>query len=145
MYCASCASTINENARFCSDCGERVRSRQPAPAQQQVAPPQQQFAPSAPQFAQPVQQFAPPAPAALPLTRISRDEALAAIGARAELGDRLEPQVIDAFVDRIEHVIDERVDAQVNSRLGGLRRRAHHVTTGTTLPVAICSLIFWLV
>jgi hypothetical protein len=38
-----------------------------------------------------------------------RDELDAAIRARGELGAGLEPQVIEGFVERIEHRLDERI------------------------------------
>jgi len=39
---------------------------------------------------------------------VLREELRSAIGARRELGEDLEPAVIDAFVERIEHRIAER-------------------------------------
>ncbi len=41
---------------------------------------------------------------------ISREEVDAAIAARKELGDELEPAVVDAFVERIEQRIATRRD-----------------------------------
>ena len=41
--------------------------------------------------------------------RVSRDELHAAIEARRELGPELEPHVVDAFVERIERRLDERI------------------------------------
>jgi len=41
--------------------------------------------------------------------RETREEFRAAVEARRELGEELEPQVIDSFVERIERRIDERV------------------------------------
>jgi hypothetical protein len=38
----------------------------------------------------------------------TRDELQAALAARREVGEELEPQVIDAFVERIERRIEER-------------------------------------
>jgi hypothetical protein len=46
----------------------------------------------------------------------TREELQAAIAARRELGEELEPHVIDSFVERIERRIDERVRAQVPAR-----------------------------
>jgi hypothetical protein len=40
---------------------------------------------------------------------VQRDELAAAIEARRELGSELEPQVIGAFVERIEERIDRRL------------------------------------
>ena len=41
---------------------------------------------------------------------VEREDVHAAIEARRELGQELEPHVIDAFVERIEKRIDERVE-----------------------------------
>jgi hypothetical protein len=41
-------------------------------------------------------------------TRITREEAASAIEARRELGDEMEPAVVDAFVDRVERAIQAR-------------------------------------
>jgi hypothetical protein len=51
-----------------------------------------------------------------------REELQTAIGARRELGDELEPAVLDAFVARIEHRIAAR--AQEDER-ALMRRREH--------------------
>jgi CRP-like cAMP-binding protein len=57
---------------------------------------------------------------------IPRDELQAAFNARGELGRDLEPEVIEAFLDRIERTIDARVDARVEARLqaGATKPRA---------------------
>ena len=47
---------------------------------------------------------------------LSRDELEAALRARRELDRDLEPHVIDAFLDRVEHNIDARVDARLQAR-----------------------------
>jgi hypothetical protein len=83
---------------------------------------------------------AAPAPAPLPPIA-TRDEVTAAIAARAELGDRLEPEVLDTFLDRIEAAVITRVDAQVDARLRGRGVRPRQ-KDNPGLPVAICSLIF---
>jgi hypothetical protein len=41
------------------------------------------------------------------------DELAAAIEARRELGDRMEPHVVESFVSRIETTIDKRVDQRL--------------------------------
>jgi hypothetical protein len=82
-----------------------------------------------------------PAPAP-PL--IAREEVVAAVRTRAELGERMEPEVLDAFLDRIEQAVIARVDQQLDLRTRGmtrLRSRDKHASS-VTLPVAICSLIF---
>jgi hypothetical protein len=47
---------------------------------------------------------------------LPRDELAAATEARVELGPAHEPEVIDAFLDRVEHEIDARVDARIAER-----------------------------
>jgi hypothetical protein len=96
MDCASCGTAFTDSALFCPGCGRRITERRPA-------------ATSAPAGS-------PPARAA---HTIPRDEAEAALATRHELGDRMEPEVVDAFIDRIEHAIDSRVEA----RMGRLGRR----------------------
>ena len=45
--------------------------------------------------------------------RISRDDITSAVGARRELGEDLEPAVVEAFLDKIERAIDAQVDAKL--------------------------------
>jgi hypothetical protein len=73
---------------------------------------------------------------------VQREEVAAAIAARTELGDRLEPEVLDTFLDRIEAAVINRVDAQVDARLRGRGVRTKQQKDNPGLPVAICSLIF---
>jgi hypothetical protein len=49
-------------------------------------------------------------------TELPRDELSAAIEARRELGQDLEPAVIEGFLERIEKAIDERVDQRLQRR-----------------------------
>jgi hypothetical protein len=72
---------------------------------------------------------------------VPREEVAAAVAARTELGDRLEPEVLDTFLDRIEVAVITRVDAQVDARLRGRGVRTKP-KDNPGLPVAICSLIF---
>ncbi|MQA84426.1 MAG: hypothetical protein GEV03_07350 [Streptosporangiales bacterium] len=44
---------------------------------------------------------------------VPRDEVAAALAARRELGPDFEPEVIDSLVDRIDRVIDARVQARL--------------------------------
>jgi hypothetical protein len=53
---------------------------------------------------------------------VQRDELEAAIEARKELGAEMEPAVIDAFVDRIERRLADRVGENETS----LKRRRDH-------------------
>jgi hypothetical protein len=64
---------------------------------------------------------------------IERDEVRAAIEARRELGQELEPELIDAFVERIERRLDE---------IGTARQPARHERSGDdkTLALGIVSL-----
>src|SRR3954464_14655933 len=49
--------------------------------------------------------------------RVERDELIAALAARRELGAEHETAVIDAFVERLERSIDARVDREIERRL----------------------------
>lgn len=51
-------------------------------------------------------------------TSLPRDELSAAVEARRELGQELEPQVIEGFLERVGKAIDERVDERL-ARLPG--------------------------
>jgi hypothetical protein len=55
--------------------------------------------------------------------RVERDELIAALAARRELGAELEPAVIDSFVERLERAIDARVDREVDRRMQSLPRQ----------------------
>jgi len=41
--------------------------------------------------------------------RITREDVASAVGARRELGDEMEPAVVEAFLERVERAIDARV------------------------------------
>ena len=79
---------------------------------------------------------------------VRRDELHAAIEARRELGAELEPQVIDAFVDRIEERIDRRLSAgQVESEQALKRKRDHQKemvlgAMGISVPIFVIAAIF---
>jgi hypothetical protein len=53
---------------------------------------------------------------------VPRDELRATIGARKELGDEMEPALVDAFVDRIEKQLASRQRESEQS----LRRKREH-------------------
>lgn len=95
MRCATCDTPMNDYDRFCSRCGQRTGGRVPE------APPPV-----------PVQQ-----PRAAPLPA---DDLRAALDTRHELGERMEPEVVESFLGRIEHSIVARVDARVEQRLRAL-------------------------
>jgi hypothetical protein len=67
------------------------------------------------------------------MTEVPREELSVAIEARRELGQELEPQVIDSFLERVGHVIDERVDQRLQKR-GGREEG--------TIGLAVVSLLF---
>jgi hypothetical protein len=48
---------------------------------------------------------------------LPRDELAAAVEARRELGQELEPQVIEGFLEKVERAIDARVEERVRERL----------------------------
>lgn len=120
MTCASCGSHFPDGALFCPGCGQRITvQRRPAPA-------------PAPFMASPT-----PAPARAvreqPRERLlPREELDAAVSARTELGERLEAEVIDSFLDRVETSLDARIDQRLasQSRRGRVRQesRANHLT-----------------
>jgi hypothetical protein len=56
-------------------------------------------------------------------SELPREEVSVAIETRRELGDELEPQVIDGFLDRVGKAIDERVDARLAKLPGDGGRR----------------------
>jgi hypothetical protein len=127
MQCEICESEVSDRALFCEVCGHRVRrSQDPARGPSRGAKP-----------AAPAPAGSRPSTAA---TIVPRDEVVAAVAARAELGTDLEPHVIDAFVDRIEDAViarvDERIDARLRGKLPAVKK------DDASLPVAICSLIF---
>jgi hypothetical protein len=66
---------------------------------------------------------------------VPKDELEAAIEARREVGAELEPQVIDAFVERIEKRIEER-----ESRVGRRSRKDDKDERGAAIGVALGSM-----
>jgi hypothetical protein len=52
-------------------------------------------------------------------SELPREEVSVAIETRRELGQELEPQVIDGFLERVGQAIDERVDQRLKKRGGG--------------------------
>jgi VIT1/CCC1 family predicted Fe2+/Mn2+ transporter len=76
--------------------------------------------------------------------RVPREELEAAIEARKELGAELEPQVIDAFVERIERRLSERSAASERA----LQKRREHQkemilgAMGVSIPLFVVAAIF---
>jgi ATP-dependent RNA circularization protein (DNA/RNA ligase family) len=75
---------------------------------------------------------------------VQRQELEAAIEARSELGAELEPQVIDAFVERIE----QRLASQAITSEQSLKRRREHQremvlgAMGISVPLLLIAAIF---
>jgi hypothetical protein len=77
--------------------------------------------------------------------RISREDVASTIGARHELGEELEPAVVDAFLERVERAIDAQVEAKLaeskqrrRSRSGmdeDKRLALSIVSLGTGIPI----------
>ena len=65
---------------------------------------------------------------------VERDELQAAIAARKELGDEMEPHVVDAFVERIERRLGERRHVVARRERG---REGSFVLAVISLGVAI--------
>lgn len=125
MQCRTCETELSARALFCEVCGQRVVR----PAETAPAPPRARTM---------VAERPAAAPSAPPLPR---EELGAAVAAREELGTRMEPEVIEAFLARIESAVITRVDARVDERLRGAGH-ARRSGSSPTVPVAICSLIF---
>ena len=75
---------------------------------------------------------------------VKRDELEAAIEARRELGEELEPAVIDAFVERIER----RIAAGAGAGEASLKRKREHQkemvlgAMGVSIPLLLIAAIF---
>ena len=70
---------------------------------------------------------------------LPREEAEAVLGARRELGPEMEPAVIDAFVDRVERAIDERMRDRP-ARTGPGAPHASRGSSSNQLALAIISI-----
>jgi hypothetical protein len=76
----------------------------------------------------------------VPESRITRDDVISAVGARNELGDEMEPEVVDAFLERVERAIDRRVADERAVRHHTVRDDGHGialaiVSLGTGIPI----------
>ena len=75
---------------------------------------------------------------------VSKDELRSVMAARAELGDEMEPAVIDAFVARIEARLADRADETERA----LKRRRDHQkemvlgSMGISIPLLAIAAIF---
>jgi hypothetical protein len=118
MYCGACGVRLSEAGPFCPGCGRR--SLIPSGLAGSITPVTRAGANGA-----------------TPLVR--RDDAAAAFAARRELGGEREPEVVDAFVDRIEGVILARVDAHLAERAPAHPAAGRALAPGV-LPLALGSL-----
>jgi len=66
--------------------------------------------------------------------RITRDDVESAVGARRELGSELEPEIVDAFLEKVERTIDARVAEDRR------RSRKSGTSEGSSVALAIVSL-----
>ena len=75
---------------------------------------------------------------------VQRDELHAAIEARRELGAELEPAVIDAFVERIERRVEERIGASDKSLKAKREHQKEMVlgAMGISIPLLALAAIF---
>ena len=71
---------------------------------------------------------------------ITREDVASALGARRELGRDLEPEVVDAFLDRVERGIDARIDQRLAERAPAPRPRRSGGGRSDRLALAIVSL-----
>jgi hypothetical protein len=75
---------------------------------------------------------------------VPREEVRAALAARSELGEEMEPAVVDAFVARIEQRLAERADAEERA----LKRKRDHQkemvlgAMGISVPLLAIAAIF---
>jgi hypothetical protein len=74
----------------------------------------------------------------VPESRITRDDVISTVGARRELGDDMEPEVVDAFLQRVERAIDTRVDTRLADAKS--KRGPMPSDDGPALALAIVSL-----
>jgi hypothetical protein len=74
-------------------------------------------------------------------TELPRDELSAAIEARRELGQELEPQVVDSFLARIEKQIDARIDERTRNRLPAKQAREHELALANVSILAAIPLL----
>jgi hypothetical protein len=65
----------------------------------------------------------------------AREDLRAAVGARRDLGEEYEPEVIDAFMDRLDARIAGRVDQELAARAGTVPYEYQYQTQYQTAPV----------
>ena len=70
---------------------------------------------------------------------LERDDLTAALGARRELGDEAEREVLESFLDRVGTAIDARVDQRLSEHERFSRRRPR-TRNGVSTPLALGSM-----
>src|SRR5689334_74117 len=81
-----------------------------------------------------------PRPEAMTRPDVTREDVTAAVGARRELGDESEREVIESFLDRIGTAIDVRVDQRLAERDRDRDRRP--AQSRGSVPLALGSMVF---
>jgi hypothetical protein len=77
----------------------------------------------------------------MPQPRITRDDVSSMVGARQELGEEMEPAVVDAFLDRVEAAIEAKAAERRPRPKGdsgpgtGERLALAIVSLGTGIPI----------
>ena len=75
----------------------------------------------------------------MPQPRITRDDVTSMVGARQELGEEMEPAVVDAFLERVDAAIEaraaERRLAPLSDPGTGERLALAIVSLGTGIPI----------
>lgn len=70
-------------------------------------------------------------------TGVSREDTEAFLAARQDLGKEYEPALVDAFLERLDHAIDARVQARVDAHMAQKPR-----FSGGVIAVPFASLLF---
>lgn len=122
MHCMSCGVAVAPRANFCQQCGAR------APAPVATAQPD-------------VSGYGRVSGRLASTSTLPREDLTAALHSRQELGERLEGEVVDSFLARVERSIDARLDGRIDERLRG-RGVIKQKFEGGAMPVALASLIF---
>ena len=114
MHCFRCGSELPEGARFCPGCGGSIEA--------------------APRAARPLRQ-------ASTGQSLPRPELAAALAARQELDGRMEPELVDSFLARIEQRIDSHVDQRLRAGGAPVRARIQQESDKFGLTLGIASVV----
>ena len=76
----------------------------------------------------------------MPEDRITREDVASSVGARRELGEEMEPAVVDAFLERVERAVEARTAEEKRRRRSGGRDSGQRlalaiVSLGTGIPI----------